>query len=106
MTLQKQSKVDEPLYRAWVATLQSCLSGRPATVMHHAIGLGYGIMGGKASDVYGMPVDQIDHDRFHNESELKYDQLRFALETIEKAFDMGVIVFDKEALKRLSKREY
>ncbi len=87
----------------WVKTLDCVLTGCPSDDAHHQIGVGHGGMGTKASDLRTMPMTRGSHQEIHNNPQLWDMQAEYILRTIEEAFKQGVIVFDREALKRLGK---
>lgn len=105
MNLRKQNRIEKPEYLEYVKTLASVISGHPADDPHHPIGLGR--RGGtKEHDIFAIPLTRYEHTEMHNNPEMWPDQYEYILRTIEKAFRDGVIVFDMQALKQLSKREY
>ena len=82
-------------YRHWVASQDCCVSQRPGmNDPHHIKG---NAMGGsvKCSDLFMIPLAHELHLEFHNigwqSFEKKYclNQLKAALETLERAFSAG-----------------
>ena len=81
-------------YIKYVASLPSCISGRPADDAHHIKGRGYGGTT-KCSDLYTIPLTREEHDELHRQGwvewEARYgDQRDFVLETIQRAVDEKV----------------
>ena len=53
-------------YLNYVASLPCVVCGQePAGDAHHAIGVGFGGMGDKASDLFTMPLCRVCHDILH-----------------------------------------
>lgn len=53
-------------YLAWVKTLPSVISQRPADDPHHLIGHGYSGMGTKTSDYWTFPLTRDEHQDLHS----------------------------------------
>jgi len=93
--LWKDNPIRSKKYLKWVRTLDCCFCGGPGGVAHHAIGVGEGGMGTKASDFETMPSCWICHDgKFHRLDlfpGLRQDQWRFVAKTLQKAIKDGII---------------
>lgn len=88
-------------YLKFVRSLPCCVTGRKGSdldpvVAHHLIGHGEGKMGGKAHDLFTMPMLASEHQRFHNDpkawEQQHGSQLEYVKATIKKALDMGALV--------------
>ncbi|MDO6707951.1 DUF968 domain-containing protein [Photobacterium sp. 1_MG-2023] len=87
-------------YLKFVRSLPCCVTGRKGSdldpvVAHHLIGHGEGKMGGKAHDLFTMPMLASEHQKFHHDPkawEQQYgSQLEYVKATIKKALDMGAV---------------
>lgn len=80
-------------YRDWVASLTSCVSGLPAQVAHHIIDHGQGAMGAKASDLFVIPLTNIEHADLHRGvytwESVHDSQWRYVAETLQRAILEG-----------------
>lgn len=87
-------------YSAWVKA-QACAActSRPAGDQHHIIGVGEGIMGGKASDLESFPLCRQHHDELHHDvarwEMIHGGQERHVRQTIRRAFLDGVLVVNR-----------
>lgn len=83
-------------YLAWVRTLPSVISERPADDAHHLIGHGQGGMGTTVTDIWTFPLTRDEHGELHNIGwvvwEDKYgDQWQFVGKILHKAIIEGII---------------
>lgn len=101
MERPKASTWQSEAYLKFVRSLPCIITGRKASdtdpvVAHHLIGHGEGKMGGKAHDLFTMPMLASEHQRFHHDPkawEQQYgSQLQHVKATIKKALDMGAVV--------------
>ena len=95
MNLQKNKPWRNEKYLKWVRSLPCCFSGRTEDVQaHHLIGVGFGgTMGGKASDLFVMPLNAEVHSRLHSDPKsIVIDQKKEVFKTIEKAVRDGVLI--------------
>lgn len=78
-------------YLAFVRTLPCCNCGNPETEPHHIIGVGLGMMAGKASDIHTMPLCRKCHDEIHHLQGIAnaLDQIRWLVKTQDKALEEG-----------------
>lgn len=82
-----------PKYIKWIKEQPCIHCGCNGSEPHHVIGFGMGRMGGKAGDYFSVPLCRICHSQIHDcwdEGWIK-PQLRWLHETLEKAFDEGVL---------------
>lgn len=101
MKRPKQLNWRSEKYLKFVRSLPCVVTGRTGTesdpvVAHHLIGHGEGKMGGKAHDLFIMPMLASVHQEFHHDPkawEAKFgSQLFFVKQTIKKALDYGAVV--------------
>lgn len=87
-------------YLTFVRSLPCCATGQFGTesdpvVAHHLIGYGEGKMGGKAHDLFMMPMLASIHQEFHHDPkawEAKFgSQLLHLKQTLKRALDLGAI---------------
>ena len=76
-------------YLDFVRTLPCCHTGGPAEP-HHIIGVGMGMMGGKAPDICTMPLSREVHEAVHKEPH-EWPQVKWMIETQIKAIKAGVL---------------
>jgi len=94
MSFFKDNPVRSKKYLKWIDGLDCCLCHAPADTHHHIIGIGDGIMGGKACDLLSMPVCTGCHALFHRQHEnpeLKLEQWEYVAKTLQKAIKDGII---------------
>ncbi|MGV3000766.1 DUF968 domain-containing protein [Vibrio sp. E150_018] len=100
MKRPKQLTWQSEKYLKFIRSLPCCATGRHGTdsdpvVAHHLIGHGEGKMGGKAHDLFTMPMLASVHQEFHHDPktwEAKHgSQLFFVKQTLKRALDVGVI---------------
>lgn len=92
MSLIKQKRWRSKKYKDWVKTLSCCDCGRPADDPHHIIGRGdLSGMGLTAPDWALMPLCRSCHNEIHREIVSLELQWEWALKTIGKALDEGIL---------------
>jgi hypothetical protein len=84
-------------YLNFVRSLPCVITGKKeGVVAHHLIGHGEGKMGGKAHDLFTMPLVADEHRRFHDDPkgwEARHgSQLFYVKQTIKKALELGALV--------------
>jgi len=77
-------------YLQFVASLPCIHCGDPESQVHHIIGIGMGMMGGKASDIHTMPLCQECHGLVHR-SPHAWPQEKWLVMTQLKALQDGAI---------------
>ncbi|WP_153448746.1 DUF968 domain-containing protein [Vibrio algicola] len=101
MKRPKQLNWRSEKYLKFVRSLPCCATGRHGTdsdpvVAHHLIGHGEGKMGGKAHDLFTMPMLASVHQEFHHDPkawEAKHgSQLFFVKQTLKRVMGLGGIV--------------
>ncbi|WP_417536318.1 DUF968 domain-containing protein [Methylophaga sp.] len=101
MKRPKQLTWHSEKYLKFVRSLPCCATGRHGTdsdpvVAHHLIGHGEGKMGGKAHDLFTMPMLASVHQEFHHDPkawEAKFGtQLFFVKQTLKRSLDLGCIL--------------
>ena len=90
--MQKQKPFRSSAYLSWVRGLPCYVSGRTEDIQaHHVRGLG-GVMGGKVSDIFTIPLNSEVHALLHsNPEDVHIDELKACLETIEVAVKRNVL---------------
>ena len=82
-------------YTQWVKTQLCVCCGNQADDPHHIIGYGQGKMGGKAHDIFTLPLCRIHHNELHKnaeEWEQKYgSQILLLIQFLDRVFGMSVI---------------
>ena len=82
-------------YTQWVKTQLCVCCGNQADDPHHIIGYGQGKMGGKAHDIFTLPLCRIHHNELHKnaeEWEQKYgSQILLLIQFLDRVFGMKVI---------------
>lgn len=100
MKRSKQLTWQSEKYLKFVSSLPCCATGRHCIdsdpiVAHHLISHGEGKMGGKAHDLFTMPMLASVHQEFHHDPkawEAKFgSQLFFVKQTLNRALDLGGI---------------
>jgi hypothetical protein len=76
-------------YLKWIRDQPCCHTGGQAEP-HHIIQVGMGKTGGKAADIHAMPLCRGVHEAVHREPG-GWPQIKWLLETQEKAFREGVL---------------
>ncbi|WP_105901416.1 DUF968 domain-containing protein [Vibrio gangliei] len=101
MKRPKQLTWHSEKYLKFVRSLPCVVTGSNGTdsdpiVAHHLIGHGEGKMGGKAHDLFTMPMLASVHQEFHHDPkawEAKHgSQLFFVKQTLKRALELGVII--------------
>lgn len=91
----KQPRYENAFYVSWVKTLPCVASKMPADDPHHLIGHGQGKMGGKASDLFVIPLTREQHTALHDDLiawERQYgSQWAHVAKTLELAVKEGVL---------------
>jgi len=87
--MQKVKSYRNRAYLDWVKTLPCKICDAPADDPHHVIAEKMGGMGTKASDLAVLPVCRFCHNAIHKMPH-QFPQLRYAMETLERAFAEGV----------------
>lgn len=78
-------------YKAWVKTLPCCVCRAPSpSDPHHVIGFGRGMMGGKAIDLFAVPLCRAHHNEIHQVSDLK-SQVGWLHDTLSRARAEGIL---------------
>ena len=83
-------------YLAWVKSLPSVVSGKPADDAHHIKGYGMGGMGLKAPDWAVIPLTREEHTELHSIGRFQWEQeygnqWRFVAETLGLALEQGIL---------------
>lgn len=83
-------------YTDWVKRQECCHCHAPADDPHHCIGFGDGYMGGKAHDLFAVPLCRNCHEFIHREfaycpAEWVAAQFKWLHTTLKKAVEEGVI---------------
>lgn len=101
MKRPKQLNWRSEKYLKFVRSLPCVVTGRTGTdsdpvVAHHLIGHGEGKMGGKAHDLFVMPMLASVHQEFHHDPkawEAKFgSQLFFVKQTLKRSLDVGAAI--------------
>jgi antitoxin (DNA-binding transcriptional repressor) of toxin-antitoxin stability system len=88
--------VKSPEYLEWVRKQPSCVTGDGGCEAHHIIGHGR-LSTSKTSDVWAIPLTPRQHRHLHEIGwkqweQLNGDQAMYALQTILRAVESGVLV--------------
>lgn len=82
-------------YTQWVKTQPCVCCGKQSDDPHHIIGYGQGKMGGKAHDIFTLPLCRIHHNELHQNVELWENkhgsQILLLIRFLDKVFGMKVI---------------
>lgn len=93
MSLFRDKPIRSKKYRYWVAQLPcaSCGIANDTVIPHHLIGVGQGVMGGKACDLNLMPLcfDCHQEVHLHSTKNMRKEQYRWICETLQKAIKEG-----------------
>lgn len=91
MSFFKKPKFRSKKYTNWVATLNCarCHIRDETVIPHHLIGVGDGIMGGKAGDDLAVPLCFRCHQYIHSPESNKNEQWDWVKRTQEKAKKEG-----------------
>ena len=99
MARPKERQWSNENYLKFVRSLPCVITGKTDDIVaHHLIGHGEGKMGGKAHDLFTMPLHVDEHRKFHDDptgwESMNGSQLYYVKQTIKKALDVGVLVIE------------
>ena len=91
MSFFKSKPYRDKAYLKWVSEqpCSCCGLDDDTTVPHHLIGVGNGVMGGKADDLEAMPLCFTCHSNIHLASSDKQEQYKFVGQTLQAAIKSG-----------------
>ncbi|BBM66337.1 hypothetical protein VA249_29830 [Vibrio alfacsensis] len=97
MARPKEKAWHSEKYLKFVRSLPCVITHKTeGVVAHHLIGHGEGKMGGKAHDLFTMPLSADEHQRFHHDPKAweakNGSQLFYVKQTIKKALELGALV--------------
>lgn len=92
MSFFKIKPVRSKKYLKWLSTLPcaNCGAENDTIVPHHVIGVGNGIMGGKAGDDEAVPLCYICHADIHSAGSDKSQQWEWLARTLKEAIKEGI----------------
>lgn len=96
MLRPKMKRWESEKYTQWVKTQPCVCCGKQSDDPHHIIGYGQGKMGGKAHDIFTIPLCRKHHNELHQNVEnweQKYgSQLLLLFQFLDRVFGINVIV--------------
>lgn len=95
MLRPKLKRWESEKYTQWVKTQPCVCCGRQADDPHHIIGYGQGKMGGKAHDIFTLPLCREHHNELHKNVESWEDkygsQILLLISFLDRVFGMKVV---------------
>ena len=83
--LQKQKPWRSEKYKAYIRTLDCCVTGAPAECAHHVIGVGLGgVMGSKVDDSLVIPLTSEIHHELHATSVKEWED-KYGLQLLARS---------------------